>query len=196
MGALFLSTSTGPYAFWPSACLWAVPPLVAMRCLPLHLAFPVVIVSGAVGRMFIAPTPAPDWSDIAVAVAVPLPLYVVDRVLMRRFPVHGQWAWPLAVTTAAWVAMKLLGAAPDTVLTLFPVPDVDATELASAGARTDLAAIFVTAWVAQGFAGMATVLNFHDPDPHPAEVRERGVRRAALVSFALLLAFAICGLLY
>jgi hypothetical protein len=191
MGTLTMATSMGEYAFWVSGFFWAVPLLVAMRCLPLPYALAVVVVSGYVGRGFVYP---PDFVSILMGTLWLVPALLVDKLVMARFPRKGIWAWPVAVTATVFAAAAVSGLPIGEAVTLTPVPDIDGAQMAAAGHPA--LAVFLTAVVANGFAGMAAVLNDHVGDRHPPEVRERGVRVAALMSFALLAAFGVAGLLY
>lgn len=191
MGTLTMATSMGEYAFWVSGFFWAVPPIVAMRCLPLPYAVAVVVVTGVLGRFVVSSL------DIVAVVAGTLwllPALLVDKLVMARFPRKGIWAWPLAITATVFAAAYATGMPIGETTLLAPVPDIDGAQMAAAGHPA--LAVFLTAVVANGFAGMATVLNDHVGDRHPPEVRERGVRVAALMSFALLAAFGVAALLY
>jgi hypothetical protein len=191
VGTLTMATSMGAYAFWISAFFWAVPPLVAMRCLPLPYALGVVLVTGILGRAFVN---APDFMSAVVGTLWLVPALLVDKLAMARLPRAGIVTWPLAVTATVFVAAYVTRAPIGDVVTLTPVPDIDGAQMAAAGHPA--LAVFLTAVVANGFAGMATILNDHVDDPHPPDVREKGVRIASLTSFALLAAFAVAALLY
>ena len=198
MGTLLLATSAGRFAFWPSALLWAVPPLVAARCLPLPLALAVIVAGGTAGRAlaYIEGLTGSDHVMVPlVATLLLVPALLVDKALVTRFPRKGIWAWPflvgatsLVVTHLARTSGPLLASAAEA---LAPVADLEALQLIPAVHA--VLPVVVTGFVAQGFAGPASVLNWHVPDPHPAAVRERGVRVGALVGFAWLLAIFITG---
>jgi hypothetical protein len=189
VGTLTMATSMGPYAFWVSAFLWAVPSIVAMRCLPLPFALAVVVVTGVAGRFVVHG----ELTPALVGAGALLPALVVDKLVMARVPRAGVVTWPLAVTATLFAFAAITGATIGD-LTLAPVPDIDGAQMAAAGHPA--LAVFLTAVVANGFAGMATILNFHVEPKHPPEVRELGVRIASLTSFALLAAFAVAALLY
>lgn len=192
MGTLVTATSAGPYAFWLSALLWAVPPLVALRCLPWPLALVVVAITGVLGRALAFSTGLTGLDLLVVPLAATgalLPALVVDKLLVTRFPSAGIWAWP-ALVAATFV---LLMGTPTGEL-VAPVPDLGGVHLVSS--LHPAWAVAITGIVAQGFASMASVLNWHVPDPHPQAVRERGVRVATLACYALLAAFAIVELMF
>lgn len=201
MGTLLLATSAGRFAFWPCALLWAAPPIIAARCLPLPLALTVVVVSGTAGRA-LAWLEGLTGSDHVVvplvATLLLVPALLVDKVLVTRFPRKGIWAWPALVGITFFVVTKLAATSGPLLASaaeaLAPLPDLDGTQLLSA--LHPVWAVVVTGFVANGFAGAGTVLNWHVDDPHPLDVRERGVRVGALVGFAWLLALAVCGLLF
>lgn len=191
VGTLTMATSMGEYAFWVSGFFWAVPLIVAMRCLPLPYGLGVVVVTGCLGRSFVYP---PDVISVLVGTLWLVPALLVDKVVMARFPRKGIWAWPIAITATVFVAASVTGTPIGEAVTLTPLPDIDGAQLAAAGHPA--LAVFLTAVVANGFAGMATILNRHVDDLHAPEVTERGVRVASLLSFALLAAFGVAGLLY
>lgn len=192
MGTVLLATSAGPWAFWLCALLWAVPAMVAMRCLPLPLALPIVVGGGVAGRALAFATALEGLELLLLpltATAALLPAFVVDKLLVTRFPAAGIWAWP-ALVTGAFLLLRGTAAAE----LVAPVPDLDGVHLVST--LHPAFAVAITAMVAQGFASMGSVLNWHVPDPHMQPVRERGVRVAALVSFALLGLFGLCAILF
>ena len=192
MGVVVMATSAGPYAFWLSALLWAVPAMVAVRCLPVPLALVVVVVTGIGGRALAYGTALPGLDLLvvpAIATAALLPALVVDKLLVTRFPAGGIWAWPVLVA-ATYVV--LMGTPAGELVA--PVPDLGGVHLVST--LHPAWAVAITGVVAQGFASMASVLNWHVRDPHPQVVRERGVRFATLACYALLAAFAIVELLF
>jgi hypothetical protein len=180
-----MATSAG---FWMSALLWAVPHMVAMRCLPLPAALALVLVTGVVGRALAFSSALDGWTLPLAATAALVPALLADRVLVTRWPTAGLWAWPVL---AAATYMATHGSAVGELLA--PMPELDGAHLLSA--IHPALTVTVTSVIAQGFASMASVLNWHVPDPHEPRVRERGVRVAALVAFALLAAFAACGFL-
>lgn len=191
MGSLTMATSMGEYAFWVSAFFWAVPLLVAMRCLPLPYGLGVVVVTGYIGRGFVYP---PDFMSVLMGTLWLVPALLVDKLVIARFPRAGIWAWPIAVTATVIVTAYATGTPIGEAVTLTPVPDIDGAQMAAAGHPA--LAVFLTAVVANGFAGMATILNYHVDDRYPPEMRERGVRVAAMMSCALLAAFGVAALLY
>lgn len=191
MGTLVMATAAGAHAFWLPALLWAVPAMVALRCLPLPLALVVVVVTGVVGRALAFRSSLSGLELLVVpslATAALLPALVLDKLLVTRFPAAGIWGWP-ALLAATWLALR---ATPAGAL-LAPLPAFEATALLSR--VHPVLAVATAGVIAQGFASMASVLNWHVPDPHPQPIRERGVRVATLASFALLAALALCGLL-
>lgn len=192
MGTVVMATSAGPSAFWLCALLWAAPPMVAMRCLPLPLALVVVVVTGVLGRALAFSTALTGLDLLVVplqATAALLPALVADKLLVTRFPAAGLSAWP-ALLAATWIVLR--GTAVGELVA--PVPDLDGTHLVST--LHPALAVATAAIVAQGFASMASVLNWHVPDPHAQPVRERGVRFATLAAYALLAAYFAAGVMF
>lgn len=191
MGTLVMATSTGPWACWWSALLWAAPSMAALRCLPLPLALLVVVVTGVLGRA-LACAPSLDGLELLAlplaATAALLPALLVDKLLVTRFPVAGLSAWP-ALLALTWLLMREQA----TAAMLAPLPDLDATLLLST--LHPVLPVLVGGIVAQGFASMTSVLNWHVPDPQPQPLRERGVRIATLTTYAVLAAYFVYGVL-
>ena len=192
MGTIAMATSTGPSAFWMSGLLWAVAPLVALRCLPLPLALVIVVVTGVFGRALAFSSSLAGLDLLVVPVAATaalLPALVIDKLAVTRFALGGLWLWPalLAITHLLFLGTR-------TGALLAPLPELDGVQLLS---RLHPAlAVAITGVIAQGFASMASVLNWHVPDPHAQPVRERGVRVATLSCYGVLAFLALCGLLF
>lgn len=160
---------------WWAAALAPVPLLVAMRCLPVIVALPLVVAVGAAARALGAlsvATPAVTTAAVgALALALAL---LADRALSTRWPRLGALALPAAV-----VALDGGLRALDHPARALPVGSagLGGTLHASLGWA---APPLVCAALAVALAGLASVDNWHRPDPLAREVRELGVRAVTL----------------
>lgn len=192
-GFLLAATAGGRWGIWPSSLLWAAPLLVAMRCLPVFLAVPIVVVVSSAGRAVAFGGSLPGSAGFVLpllASLVLLPALFFDKVLDARFPRASLVVWPLAIAvTVRVVAGTALGG--------LVAPPCELAALAAL--REGLggwADAFFVGLVAQAFGALGTVLNRRS-DRFSVDEREGGVRWAALtalvVSVMVFLGYALLG---
>jgi hypothetical protein len=173
------ATSGGALAFWPSALLWAAPLLVAVRCLPLLVSLPMVVLLGGAGRAFAFHSSLDGGDGLLLpllASAALVPAFLLDRVLFDRLPRASMLAWPLGlVATVVVLRETAVGGL------LAPLPELQAVRALGIVGGTSL-----VAFIAQAFGGLGSVLNVQKRgDRFSQAVREAGIRWGALTAFAV-----------
>lgn len=172
---VFLATASGPWAWAPSALLWAAPFLVALRCLPAIIAVPLVVGVGTAARLVAG---AETAGAALAASALLVPLGLVDRVVERHMPRASLVVWPLGLT-ALWLLTR--GHAFGALVAPAPEHGVIADVRAALGAWT---VPMLSGLVSQAFGALGTVHN-RPADRFDVRVREAGVRWAAVVGLFL-----------
>lgn len=174
-GLILQATAAGPWAFAPATLLWAVPPLIAIRSLPLFAAAPIVLFTSSLGRF----AACHDPTTAALAALALLPVLLLDRFATTWLPRVGVLMFPAALPLLNRVV-------DDTSLdgVFAPLPDLAvlrfvASDLGTAGA------VVVAAGFAGVLAAMGSILNRHIPDPFGPEARDMGARWASVVALIL-----------
>lgn len=167
-----------------AAALAPVPLLVAMRCLPLGAALGIAVGVGGLARVLASvglPLTGGLWEAALGALAL-LPALWADRLLVVRWPRAGALAFPALVVALTAAARAL-------EWSLEPLPVAEVGRFAVLADRVGWAVPpLVTAALAVGLAGLASVGNWHRRDPLPQVQREAAVREVAVAAVALTLA--------
>lgn len=169
---------------WWAAALAPVPLLVAMRCLPLGAGLAVALGVGAGARVLasVGLPLAGGLAEAALGALALMPALLADRLLVPRRPRLG---------AAAFVGLVLLTTAIARAFesSIAPLPVSAEGALGALADRVGWAiSPLVCASLAQGLAGLASVGNWHRPDPLPQAERETSVRAVAVAAALLALA--------
>lgn len=173
---------------WWAIALAPAPALVALRCLPLPAGMAAALAIAVGGRVLGALTlPLEGGLGAAALDGLSLmPALLVDRWLVTRWPRAGAVGFPVAVV-ATGAAAYGAGAA------ITPLPAAAAGAFGVWATHVGWAVpMLVCASVAQAIAGLASVDNWHRPDPRTQAEREAGVRQAAIAA-AVVLVLALAG---
>lgn len=182
-GILLTATAAGPWSFSASALLWAAPTLVAVRCLPALLSWPLVVGVGFLGRVLAWGGALSDSDLIALPLAASValvPALLVDRLVFDRMPRASLIAWPLGLLATVRVLDVV---APRVSSLVFQTPSIEELGRLEAVAGRGSVVIAV-ALVAQALGALGTVLN-RPTDVVTARERETGVRWGALVGLSV-----------
>ena len=189
-GLVFQVLAAGPWSFAGAAWLCLLPLLVLVRCLPPGQAVVAGFGLPFLGRMLalaLAGGPPVDVvSDVvsgaAVIAGLTLLVLLCHRLVMRELPLVGSLAAPCAVVVVEWAATRygLPGAG------LLPLSATQASDVPWwrwVDVLTPLGISFGVAWAQSVMAGFGEA--WLAPDPHPQDVRERGLRLGANLCFLL-----------
>ena len=168
---------------WPAGFLWAVPALVAVRCLPPYVGVAVAFCAIALGRGLVE-----LGTGMSVALGSPffpfveastvIPALLLDRAAWRRSPRFGFWVWPVASAVTQWRYPFF-----------FERQDMAVLQFLAAHLGVVASTIFI-GLVTQGVAAVASLHNDDNDGASPA-TRDAAARTAAMVAFVAVIVVVV-----